>query len=961
MAKNLKLNIKNAQLAEALNLGKVKKAPAPKKKEVEPAAPPVEQAIPKEEAQPVREKFSIEAEAAELKAKSSKRGRSQEIPAEPPFKEVAKEPAKEADTTPVKESSAKEPLDSPFHDERRDEPREAKPAESRPSEPRQPSQYTPRSSAPPYNRERQPYVPRESTDQRPAYRRPEGTGSGGPQGGGQSYGQGQGQGYQGTRQPYQPRPPYRPSYPPRPGAQAGTGGPGGGYPPRQSGPGGYPPRSTGYPPRTGAPYPSRPSGPGGPGGYQGGYGGPRQEYPGQPRRPAAPGEAPKPGAPKRREGDKAPGGAPRKAGFKEFRDVKPQKRSPEGQRFDSRDRQGLRDSEDEGWRKRRPSQKMRMGEAEELVTRPKELSVRIPISIKDLASAMKLKASQLLAKLLMQGVVLTLNDLLDDETTIQLLGHEFECEIKIDRTEEERIRITDRSIKQEILDSPEASLVLRPPVVTFMGHVDHGKTSLIDKIRSTNVAAGEAGAITQHIGAFKCQTAVGAIAILDTPGHEAFSAMRTRGADVTDIIVLVIAGDEGIRPQTLEAIEQAKKAAVPIVVALNKCDKPNFNAETVYRQLADNDLLPETWGGTTITVNCSAHTGVGIKELLEMLALQAEILELKANPHSRARGSVIESEMHKGMGPVATLLVKNGTLRIGDSVVFDQHWARVKTMQDERGKDMTEAGPSTPVKITGLSGLPEAGSDFIVVKNEKEARDLSYERTLGKKHANMLLTKRAPIEALMQQGGEKIEKKTLSLILRADVQGSLDALKTSIMKISSKKVDINIISADVGEISESDIQLASASKAPIIGFHTQIESRADRLIKETKVIVKAHDIIYHAVDDIKAIMLSLLDKIPQETDTGTAEVKTTFKASQLGVIAGCLITDGTIKRNNHIRVIRNGEVVWKGAIASLRKVKEDVREMSKGHECGILLQNYNDVKEGDILQAYEITYLQQEL
>lgn len=603
---------------------------------------------------------------------------------------------------------------------------------------------------------------------------------------------------------------------------------------------------------------------------------------------------------------------------------------------------------------------MRALEEEETI-RPKELKVRLPISVKDLAVAMKLKASQLLAKLFMQGVILTLNDFLSDETTIQLLGHEFECEITIDRTEEERIRVTDKTIKKEIQESPDAQLILRPPVVTFMGHVDHGKTSLIDKIRQSNIAAGEAGAITQHIGAFKCHTAVGDLTVLDTPGHEAFSAMRTRGADVTDIVVLVIAGDEGMRTQTLEALQQAQKAGVPIVVAINKSDKPNFNAETVYRQLSENNLLPEAWGGTTITVNCSALTGAGIKELLEMLALQAEILELKANPHTRARGTVIESEMHKGMGPVATLLVQNGTLRIGDALVFDQPWARVKTMHDEFGKEMTEAGPSSPVKITGLSDLPDAGSEFISVKDEKEAREVSYERTLGKKHSLQQPSKRSSLEALLKQPGETVAKKTLSLILRADVQGSLDALKNSLLKIVSNKVDINIISAEVGEISESDVELASASKAPIIGFHTKIGSNADRLIKEEKVVVKTHDIIYHAIDDVKDLMLALLDKIPQENNTGEAVVKATFKASQLGIIAGCMVTDGIIKRNNHVRVVRDKEVVWKGPISSLRRVKEDVREVSKGHECGIVLQNFSNVKEGDLLQAYEITYLQQEL
>jgi translation initiation factor IF-2 len=665
-----------------------------------------------------------------------------------------------------------------------------------------------------------------------------------------------------------------------------------------------------------------------------------------------------PPAKKPLEDDKSVRKAP---GFKEYRDVKPQRKLEPGKRsFDSRDKQGLRSGDDEGWRKRRPSQKFRSIE-EDVVVRPKQLSIRLPITVKDLAAEMKLKASQLISKLFMQGVVLTLNDFLDDETTLQLLGHEFDCEITLDTKEEERLRITDKTIKQEVQETDPSLLIIRPPVIAFMGHVDHGKTSLIDAIRKANTAAGEAGAITQHIGAFKCHTPVGDIAILDTPGHEAFSAMRTRGADVTDIVVLVIAGDEGIRTQTLEAMQQAQNANVPIVVALSKADKPNFNADNVYRQLADQNLLPETWGGTTITVNCSAVTGVGIKELLEMLALQSEILELKANPKARARGTVVESEMHKGLGAVATVLVQNGTLRLGDALVFGHNWARVKTMHDEHGKELVEAGPSTPAKITGLSGLPAAGSEFIVVKNEREARVLAEGRTEGHKHTQLQQTKRAPLEGFLQQKAEHAEKKTLNLILRADVQGSLEALKTSLLKIASSKVDVNVISAAVGEISESDIQLAAASKATILGFHTQVESHAEGLIKQNKVIVKLHDIIYHAVDDVRKVMLNLLDKIPQETDTGAALVKTIFKASQLGVIAGCQVTEGTIKRNQHVRVIRDNAVVWKGSIASLKRVKEDVREVSKGYECGILLQNFNEVKEGDILQAYEITYLEQEL
>lgn len=649
----------------------------------------------------------------------------------------------------------------------------------------------------------------------------------------------------------------------------------------------------------------------------------------------------------------------KKSGFKEYRDLKPQKKGKSQKAFDSRDKLGLRDTDDENWRKRKSS-KGRYLETEEVIIRPKEIKVRTPISIKDLAAEMKLKASELMAKLFMQGVILTLNDYLDDETTIQLLGHEFGCEITIDTSEEQRLQITGKSIKEEIAEASPEVISLRPPIIAFMGHVDHGKTSLIDAIRKSDLASGEAGAITQHVGAFTCHTAVGNLTILDTPGHEAFSAMRARGADVTDIIVLVIAGDEGIRAQTIEAISQAKEAKVPILVAINKCDKPNFNPENVYRQLSEQELLPEAWGGSTITVNCSALTKEGVKELLEMLALQAEVLELRANPTTRARGTVIESEMHKGLGVVATLLIQNGTLRLGDALVFDRHWAKVKTMHDEHDNPILQATPSMPVKITGLSGIPAAGSEFIVVKNEKEAKELSEKRVEGERKKELELNKRS-MEKAIQQKGRLAEKKILNLILRTDVQGSLEALKTALLKLPSKMVEINFISSAVGEISEADVQLASTSKAVILGFHTQIERHAETLIKELKVLVKLHTIIYHAVDDIKAHMVTLLDKIEKTTDTGKAQVKAVFKSSQLGLIAGCQVVEGTIHRNDHIRLMRNNTEIWKGEISSLKRVKDDVKEVNKGVECGILLRNFSDVKENDLLEAFEVTYFTPEL
>lgn len=650
------------------------------------------------------------------------------------------------------------------------------------------------------------------------------------------------------------------------------------------------------------------------------------------------------------------------AKFKEFRDIKPTKRVEPTKQFDARDRQGLRTSdEDQHWRKRRGKQN-RLQATEETI-RPTSLKVRLPISIKDLASDMKLKSSQLISKLFLQGMVVTLNDLLEDETTIQLLGQEFGCEITIDTAEEKRIQITDKSIREELLQTPQDQLKLRPPVVAFMGHVDHGKTSLIDAIRATNRAAGEAGAITQHIGAFRCQTPVGDIAILDTPGHEAFSAMRARGADVTDIVVLVIAGDEGLRQQTIEAIQHARAAKVIIVVAINKADKPNFNAENVYRQLSEQELLPEAWGGQTITVNCSAVTRQGIPELLEMLALQAEILELRANPQTRARGTVLESEMHKGLGSVATVLVQNGTLRKGDALVFGQLWGRVKTMHDEYRQELQEALPSTPVEITGLSGLPEAGQEFIVVKSEKEAREIAAVRSEGFRQTNLLLQqkKKGTMEHLFQQASTATGKKILNLVLRADVQGSLEALKAALLKANAEKVELNIIFAGVGEVSESDVQLAAASKAVIIGFHTQIESHAEPLVKQLGIQVRLHNIIYHAIDDVRVLMSGLLEKIAQETEKGKALVKATFKSSHTGIIAGCQVIEGSIYRNNYVRVRRGQDAIWKGTISSLKRVKEDVREVTKGIECGILLNNFSDVQEGDILEAYEVTYIAQEL
>ena len=640
---------------------------------------------------------------------------------------------------------------------------------------------------------------------------------------------------------------------------------------------------------------------------------------------------------------------------KEYRDIK------QTRRFDSRDQRGLGAVEEGAWRRRR-HQKTRTKVPEELIERPKELKIKLPITIKDLAQAMKHKTSALIAKLFAQGIPLTLNDYLDDETTVQLLGHEFGCEIEIDTTEEERLQITDKTIEEEIKEANPEKLIPRPSVIAFMGHVDHGKTSLIDYIRKSDVAAKEAGSITQHIGAFKCHANDKEITILDTPGHEAFSAMRKRGAHVTDLIILVVAGDEGIKPQTDEAIEQAKKANVPVLVAINKCDKPDFNADEIYRQLSERELLPEVWGGSTVTVNTSAQTGQGIPDLLEMILLQAELLELKADPSIRARGTVLESELHKGLGSSATLLVQNGTLHPGDALVFDEIYGRVKTMHDEHAKLLKNAKPSTAVQIAGLSGIPEAGTEFIVVQNEKEAKQLVGARAAGTKHRQLHRPKKEEgFEELLTRQQELAAKKVLPLILKADVQGSLEALKNSLLNLPSDKVELNFVSEGVGEISESDIELAAASGAKILGFHTKIEAHAQASIKRAKVIIKSSDVIYHLIDDVKALMTEMLDKIREEHEMGTLEVKALFKSSGLGIIAGCQVTEGIVKRTHIARLYRNDKELFSGEIASLKRVKEDIKEVKKGFECGILLSGFKEFEVGDIIKTFEVAYRAQEL
>jgi translation initiation factor IF-2 len=629
--------------------------------------------------------------------------------------------------------------------------------------------------------------------------------------------------------------------------------------------------------------------------------------------------------------------------------------------FDSRDKTGLRTSDEDSWRRKKPSKFKEKSHQEQPVQRPKELSVKLPISVKDLAAQMKLKASELIQKLFLQGLAVTINDDLDDATTVELIGHEFSCEIKIDTSQEDRMQVTGRTIDQEILESDPTKLEKRAPVITVMGHVDHGKTSIIDSFRKSNIAAGEAGAITQHIGAFQCKTKHGSFTVLDTPGHEAFSAIRQRGANVTDIVLLVIAGDEGIMPQTDEGIQKAKEAKVPVIVAINKKDKPGFNPDNIYRELADRDLLPEAWGGSVITVNCSAKTGEGIDLLGEMIAIQSDILELKANPTIRARGTVLESELHRGLGPTATLLVQNGTLRVGDAIIFEHEYGRIKTMHDEHGAKLEIAPPSTPVRVTGLSGVPFAGNDFISLESEKEARKIAEERKSSSKHRLLRQSKGKNLEHLFQQKAIEQDQKVLNIILKADVGGSIEAIKLTLLAIPTEKVRLNFITTEVGQISESDIERAEATSAIILGFHTNIERHAESMIKGKNITILLHDVIYHLVDEVKLKMLALLDKVREEREIGEAQVLATFKSSQLGIIAGCKVDDGVIKRSSYAKLYRKGEKLWEGSISSLKRMQDDAKEVKKGLECGIVLNGFQQFEPGDLIKAYDITYIAQGL
>jgi translation initiation factor IF-2 len=603
-----------------------------------------------------------------------------------------------------------------------------------------------------------------------------------------------------------------------------------------------------------------------------------------------------------------------------------------------------------GWREKPRAGRHKAEEGAHAFTAPTEPIVRevlVPetITVAELAHRMAVKAAEVIKALMKMGTMVTINQVLDQETAmivVEEMGH---------------------VAKPAALDNPEAYLeeaqvkeveaLPRAPVVTVMGHVDHGKTSLLDYIRRTRVASAEAGGITQHIGAYHVQTPRGMVTFLDTPGHEAFTAMRARGAKATDIVVLVVAADDGVMPQTIEAIHHAKAANVPMVVAINKIDKPEANPERVKQELSNHGVVPEEWGGDTMFVEVSAKTGQGIDDLLERVLLQAEVLDLKAPRDCPAKGLVIESRLDKGRGPVATVLVQSGTLHQGDVVLAGSAFGRVRAMLDENGRQVKEAGPSIPVEILGLSDVPQAGEEAIVVLDERKAREIALFRQGKYRDVKLAKQQAAKLENIFDQMAEG-EVKSLALIIKADVQGSQEALTHALSKLSTPEVKVNIIHSGVGGITESDVNLALASKAVIIGFNVRADAQARKLAQSSGVDIRYYNIIYDAVDEIKAALSGMLAPEKKEQQLGLLEVRQVFRISKVGTVAGCYVLEGVVRRGASVRVIRDGVVVHTGELDSLKRFKEDVKEVKAGFECGLSIRNFNDIREGDQLEIFEV-------
>lgn len=582
-----------------------------------------------------------------------------------------------------------------------------------------------------------------------------------------------------------------------------------------------------------------------------------------------------------------------------------------------------------------------------VITTPKPIKrvIRVAevIMVSELAKRMGVKANEVIKKLMELGTIANLNQTIDADIA-SLVGGEFGYEV-------EKVLLEREDLLEKKEDAPE-QLKLRPPVVTIMGHVDHGKTLLLDAIRETNVVEDEAGGITQHIGAYNVQLDSARIVFIDTPGHEAFTAMRARGAQVTDIVVLVVAADDGVMPQTIEAINHARAANVPIIAVINKIDKSNANVDKVKKDLAEYDLIPEEWGGKTIFVEVSAKEKIGITELLELILIQAEVLELKANPDKLARGTIIEARLDRGRGVVATVLVQEGTLKVGDSFVTGMNYGRLRAIMDDRGQRIKWAGPSTPVEVVGFTGLPEAGEAFIVLDDERITKQIGEYRQQKKREKELASSSKVSLEELyarIQEG----EVKELNIIVKADAQGSMEAVSNSLEKLSTESVKVNIIHGGVGGISETDVNLAMASHAIIIGFNVRPGLKAMQLGEQERVDIRSYSVIYDAVSDIQKALEGLLKPVLREKVLGRAEVRATFNIPKVGTVAGSYVIDGKIVRGGRIRLIRDDVVIHEGRISSLKRFKEDVKDVQQGYECGIGIENFNDMKEEDVIESYE--------
>lgn len=734
----------------------------------------------------------------------------------------------------------------------------------------------------------------------------------------------------------------------RPAADSRSGGQGGGQGGYRGGGqqgGGQYNRGPGGPGQRGPGGPGQYNrGPGGPGQYNRGPGGPGQGQrgpgggPGQ-RGPGGPGQrSGGPGAPSRFAGAATPFDAilegAKKPGTGEAQRSKKRVVAPTTQQPRKR---GAGEDNEQYFRKRLDRKK-----AAPVPSVPKQIEILESIQVGELAKKLNLKPGDVIARLMKMGEMVTINKVLDADTAT-LLANEYGCEVKV-------VSLYEETVIEEEKDQEE-SRSTRPPVVTIMGHVDHGKTKLLDTIRKTNVVAGEAGFITQHIGAYQVKTPGGKITFLDTPGHEAFTAMRARGAAVTDIVVLVVAADDGVKEQTVEAITHAKEANVPIIVAINKVDLPTANQERVKQELARYGLQSEDWGGTTMFCPISAKENIGIDHLLEMILLQAEVLDLRANPDLRAQGRVVEARIDPGKGPVATVLVQKGTLRAGDPYVVGVYSGRVRAMFDDLGHKIEEAGPATPVEISGIDGVPAAGDPFQAVINEKYGREIAAKR----QHYKQITDAAARVPpSLGDLKNWLADHKELKVIIKADVQGSVEAIRDGLLKLSTEDVKVRVVFGATGAISESDVNLASASEGIIVGFQVRPTPRAQELAEQLRVEIKFYSIIYNVIEEIRAAMEGLLEPDKIEEVSGRAEIRQVFKISKMGNVAGCMVTSGKIRRANKVRLIRDNKVIYTGMLGSLKRIKDDAAEVAEGYECGLSIDGYKDIRVGDQVESFEV-------